>query len=473
MAFGWQYALVAGLSGGALFPFLLWVNNGWANVGTTLIFLFFYVLIGLAKDNTIFAKIKRIPFRFLYALIVSFIIIYLFDGFFFNPLLALNPPFWTNKVLNHLPIETIYGFAFKDSLNLIIITLLSETLLKLNFVRKLFGIPVKPELNSNLTIFAAAIVLSLVVWLIFVGLGFSLLEGNNALQPEHISLAFLVIASSGFLVARMLFNYGENQYLIKANLNKNEAHLNALIDTIPDLVWLKNTDGVYLHCNRRFEEFFGASKDNILGKTDYDFVDKELADFFRNNDKIALAAGKHSLNEEEVAFANDGHSEILETTKTPVFNKEGQIIGVLGIGHNITERKKAEKALQKSEARLSALLSSMKDIIFEIDLNGCFEGYYAQNDKGLLVPPDFFIGKKLDVVLPSNVSELLKAAIAGIYAGNQFEQFEYALTIEHAIQHESAIVSPRYNNAKEIIGFTAVCRNISERKSAEEKLRES
>ncbi len=62
-------------------------------------------------------------------------------------------------------------------------------------------------------------------------------------------------------------------------LQAKEAHLSTLIQTIPDLIWVKDTNGVYLTCNKMFENFFGAKASEIIGKTDYDFVDKELADF--------------------------------------------------------------------------------------------------------------------------------------------------------------------------------------------------
>ena len=125
-------------------------------------------------------------------------------------------------------------------------------------------------------------------------------------------------------------------------LHASEAHLRTLIHTIPDLVWLKDPNGVYLSCNSRFESFFGAKEVDIVGKTDYDFVDKELADFFRGNDKAVMAANKPLLNEEQVTFADDGHMELLETFKTPMYDSEGRLVGVLGIGRNITERKRAE-----------------------------------------------------------------------------------------------------------------------------------
>jgi PAS domain S-box-containing protein len=122
------------------------------------------------------------------------------------------------------------------------------------------------------------------------------------------------------------------------------AHLRTLIDTIPDLVWMKDTEGVYLECNRRFERFFAAREQDILGKTDYDFVDRELADFFREHDQKAMAAGVPTTNEEEITFADDGHREHLETIKTPIFGVRGEILGVLGIGRDITARKQAELA---------------------------------------------------------------------------------------------------------------------------------
>ncbi len=148
-------------------------------------------------------------------------------------------------------------------------------------------------------------------------------------------------------------------------LKISKNRLRVLIDTLPDLVWVKNPQGVYLQCNQRFEQLFGAAEKEIVGKTDYNFVNKELADFFRQKDNEAAVAGKPSINEEEVTFAN-GHMEILETIKTPMYESDGTFIGVLGIGRDITQRKKAEfellKAKEKAEEsdRLkSAFLANM------------------------------------------------------------------------------------------------------------------
>jgi PAS domain S-box-containing protein len=138
----------------------------------------------------------------------------------------------------------------------------------------------------------------------------------------------------------------------EAELRKNVAHFRTLVQAIPDLIWLKDKEGVYLSCNQMFERLFGAKEEDIVGKTDYDFVDRELADFFRAHDRKAIEAGKPSINEEWVNFAVDGQSVLLETIKTPMYDSHGVLVGVLGIGRNITERRRAEEERTKLEVQL-------------------------------------------------------------------------------------------------------------------------
>lgn len=126
-----------------------------------------------------------------------------------------------------------------------------------------------------------------------------------------------------------------------------EKRFRVVVETIPDLVWLKNPDGVYLACNKRFEGFFGKNESGIVGRTDYDFIPRELADFSRDHDREAVAAGGPIMNEEWVTFDDDGHRELLETIKTPIFDEQGGLVGVLGIGRNITDRKQSEERIRQ------------------------------------------------------------------------------------------------------------------------------
>ena len=133
----------------------------------------------------------------------------------------------------------------------------------------------------------------------------------------------------------------------EARLHDSEAHLRALIKAIPDLIWLKNKEGVYLSCNAMFERYIGVKEVDLIGKTDYDFVSKELADLFQKYDQKIMAKNEVFVTEESVTFADDGHQAFVETIKTPLHDIEGNIIGVLGIARNITKRKKAEDSLRK------------------------------------------------------------------------------------------------------------------------------
>jgi len=153
-------------------------------------------------------------------------------------------------------------------------------------------------------------------------------------------------------------------------LQKSEAQLRTLVQTIPDLIWLKDNDGVYLQCNTMFEHFFGARETDIMGKTDYDFIDKDLADFFRDHDRKAMAAGKPTANEEWITFADDGHRAYLDTIKAPLYDSLGTLIGVMGIGRDISEHKKAEDALKASEEKYRTIFENVQDVFYQITLSG-------------------------------------------------------------------------------------------------------
>ncbi|HLZ18880.1 MAG TPA: PAS domain S-box protein, partial [Smithellaceae bacterium] len=139
---------------------------------------------------------------------------------------------------------------------------------------------------------------------------------------------------------------------MEQSLRESEGRLRTLLQTIPDLIWLKDAKGVYLSCNKMFERFFGAREEDIVGKTDYDFLEKDLADFFREHDRKAVAAGKPTSNEEWITFADDGHRAYLDTVKTPMFDVEGKLVGVLGISRDITERSRSEEEKTKLQGQL-------------------------------------------------------------------------------------------------------------------------
>lgn len=123
--------------------------------------------------------------------------------------------------------------------------------------------------------------------------------------------------------------------------------LRTVVNTLPDLVWLKDVEGKYLACNPMFERFFGAREAEIVGKTDFDFVDAKLAQCFLEHDKKALMLGGATDNEEYLHFADGSYEGLFDTTKTPMRDASGAIIGILGIAHDVTQRKEREEELEK------------------------------------------------------------------------------------------------------------------------------
>ncbi|MBK6973086.1 MAG: PAS domain S-box protein [Sterolibacteriaceae bacterium] len=153
-------------------------------------------------------------------------------------------------------------------------------------------------------------------------------------------------------------------------LERERNFFETLIRTLPDLVWLKDPQSTYIMCNSRFARMYGVPEDGIRGKTDYDFVDKEQADFFHANDRAAMAAGGPTIIEEELTFANDGHRELVEVIKTPMFDGADQLIGVLCIGRDVTASRRSQAALQESEERFRDLVDNIDDLICTHDLQG-------------------------------------------------------------------------------------------------------
>ena len=129
--------------------------------------------------------------------------------------------------------------------------------------------------------------------------------------------------------------------VMDAGIEHERLRQRAVLDAIPDLVWMKDPAGAFVICNPRCETLLGAPEARIRGKTDHDFVPAARAEALRRHDQRAIAAGAPLIDEEQLTFA-DGHRELVQTIKAPVRDPAGRLLGVLGIGRDITALRQAE-----------------------------------------------------------------------------------------------------------------------------------
>ncbi|WP_198017815.1 PAS domain S-box protein [Oscillatoria acuminata] len=134
-------------------------------------------------------------------------------------------------------------------------------------------------------------------------------------------------------------------------LRQERALLRSLIDSIPDLIFYKDKQRIYQRVNKSFQRFTARDEGEILGKTDEELFPAESAKICAEIDRRILAEGQ-LLRMEEQLDQFDGSTTWLETIQTPFFDPNGEIVGMIGISRDITERKNAETALQQSKDEL-------------------------------------------------------------------------------------------------------------------------
>ncbi len=146
----------------------------------------------------------------------------------------------------------------------------------------------------------------------------------------------------------------QRQKAIEA-LRASEKKYRTLVENIPQKLFMKDTDGVYVFCNEKYAADLKIKPEEIFGRTDSEFFPKQLAEKYLSDDKRIMAAGQ--LENIEEKYVHDGQTFIVHTVKTPVKDEKGKTIGILGIFWDITEQKRNEDEMRKYRVHLEELIS--------------------------------------------------------------------------------------------------------------------
>jgi len=257
-------------------------------------------------------------------------------------------------------------------------------------------------------------------------------------------------------------------------LSKSQNSLKTLVKTIPDLVWVKDPEGVYLGCNPQFEKLYNVTEASIVGRTDYDFVDKELADFFRANDLKATETGKPTLNEEWLTFAVTGYHGLFETIKTPMYDDDGVLIGVLGVARDITRLKQSEDELHTSRSALLTLLNNLPFMAWMKDQDGHFVAVNALFAQGCGAGAITELIGKTDLdIWPEELARSYRADDAMVMDTRMPKLVEEQIEADGVRSWYETYKAPLVANDGQVRGTVGFARDITARKTAEHALLEA
>jgi PAS domain S-box-containing protein len=258
-------------------------------------------------------------------------------------------------------------------------------------------------------------------------------------------------------------------------VSESRNMLRLVMDTIPVRVFWKDTNLRFLGCNALFAHDAGRqSPEDLVGQTDYDVAWHEQADRYRMDDQKVISSGEAKVNYIESQTTPDGRVIWLQTSKIPLRDVQGKIIGVFGSYENITERKRIEESLRESERRLRATFSNAALGIVEVDSQ---DRFIAANDRACQI-----LGYRREELLGMTVHELTfpgdrpasDEINTQLHAGN-FDMFDCEkryLKRDGSPLWVHITVSAIRDSAGQLSRGIATIEDITNRKRAEDQLKE-
>lgn len=260
---------------------------------------------------------------------------------------------------------------------------------------------------------------------------------------------------------------------------ESQARQSIILDTIPQAVFWKDTHGRYLGCNAPFARAAGlTTPDDIVGKTDFDLPwPRQEAEAYRADDMAIIAANERRLHIIEPLQQADGLRLVVDTSKIPLVDAGNTPYGVVGIYEDITERKRTEDVLRKTETYRRMLFESARDAIIIlknerfVDCNPSALALFGADRQSFIghMPYEFSPPYQPDGRL-SKDSALKKIGVA-LNGSPQF--FDWKHQRLDGTLFDAEVSLNRVDFSEEEVFLQAIVRDVSERKRADEALHES
>ena len=248
-------------------------------------------------------------------------------------------------------------------------------------------------------------------------------------------------------------------------LQESRNLLQSIIDTAPIRVFWKDRESRYLGCNPAFAHDAGLQTPaDLIGRDDFAMGWAEQAEFYRADDRQVMDSGQARMNYEEPQSTPNGQTIWLRTSKVPLLDTSGQVIGVLGIYDDITERKNAEQVLQQHERYQRALLDNFP---FAVWLKDTESRFLAVNDQfvklfGARSASDL-VGKNDFDIAPAELAEGYLADDRAVLASGQAKNVEEEIIDGKGLrQWFETYKSPVELDGK-LLGTVGFARDITER----------
>jgi PAS domain S-box-containing protein len=182
-----------------------------------------------------------------------------------------------------------------------------------------------------------------------------------------VMAGYVMMQRQSRLLERAVVELRERKQAEEALMEERHLH-HALMDNLPDMIYFKDSESHFTRINLAHANQFGLSHPaQAVGKTDFDFFTPEHAQQAHNDEQEIIRTGQPLVGKEEKIIQPDGSMAWFSTTKMPLRDLHGDIIGTFGVSRDVTQRMRAEDALRESEERYRSVLSNIPDVVWTVD----------------------------------------------------------------------------------------------------------